>query len=92
MNELTKKLLLACKKEGYRFVAIGETWKRVSASKDFPFGPHSSIFCSPDVRRGTWPAIWDIAREIGVYGGAGNFQQAQYYGDLTRGKYDLKNL
>ena len=91
MNELTKKLLLACKKEGYRFVAIGQAWNRIKASKDFPW-PSISIFCSPDVRRDGWPAIWDIARELGVYAGAGNYQQAQYKGALTHGKYDLSKL
>ena len=92
MNELTKKLLLACKKEGYRFVAIGENWNRIPSCRDWPSGHDNSIFCSPNVLRGHWPAIWRIAEEVGIKTGCGNSQQMQYYGDLTTGKYDLKNL
>lgn len=83
MNNKQKltKLLNLCAKHGYNGVAIGMKHESIPQSQTFPFGPQDSIFAKPkgksDPRIKKWPAIWEIARAVGLKMGCGNSHQCQ---------------
>jgi len=74
MNEETKKLLLDCKKAGYKYVAIGVRDERVPSSSEKVTGnngywhcgknhQNKVICCEPEIRPNGKPAIWSILEQ-----------------------------
>lgn len=99
MNEKTKELLNRCAQAGITRVAIERKHKSVPSSMKWTLGESGCVFTAEpeSVRRKReastyhWPSIWDIARDVGVYGGAGNEDQACITGGLDAGVYHLVN-
>ncbi len=72
------KLLKLCQKAGYNKVTIHQQWNQVKSSENWSRPDcQGSVFVSPAVRTNHFPPIWGICRELGIFGGAGNAEQAQ---------------
>lgn len=78
VDRVIVKLLRCCKKVGYTKVAILQRWDEIERSKYWNMlDARGSIFVFPSIRIDNYPAIWDIARKLGIHAGAGNLDQVQ---------------
>ena len=85
----TRQFLEACKKAGYKRIAIRVATKHIPRSLVSPW-PDVSVFAWPDRLDDGWPAIWRIAQSFGC-SSCGNSQQYQISGlPLTKGYYFLE--
>lgn len=91
-NELTVKLLSACRRAGYKYVSIGRLDGRIEACKNWPFDPAGSVFAGPKREDNFRPRLWKILERLGVAGSCGSVHRHEYVGDLTKGWYELDRM
>jgi hypothetical protein len=92
-RNFTESFLECCEKHGINAVAIQASSPKIPKSMTFPFGTYGNIFASE--HENNTPAIWIVAREMGIDGGAGNEGQYQLSSNgqakLIDGVYTLKD-
>jgi hypothetical protein len=80
-NQTLTKLLDLCAQHGYDAVAIGMKHEVVPSSLDFPFGVSEWLFAKPKrwcgALDGAWPAIWNVAKTVGLKRSIGNYHRCQ---------------
>lgn len=91
---LTPQFLKCCKTHGIKAVSIGTRTNLIDGCATFPFDCAGSVFAEERGHDGL-PLIWSVAKEVGVWGGVGNANQAQLSVEakhrLEQGVWVLKN-
>jgi hypothetical protein len=90
-REFTAAFLAKCSDVGMTIAGIGKVHELLD-NEHWGAGASYSVFCHPDARYDGWPAIWFVAKAMGIGAGCGN--SGQYQADTSKlidGVYRCEN-